>query len=271
MPQVIRRTPETEKASQYSYRDLLRDIIKKKLESSGAQSRRMLSGKMTEEDVADVGLSGVGGMLKVAGTGKLLAGLVKSLAEARNVAKLSGFGEKYVDLTANRFFQKQAKALREAMLVPEKEYRRIKDIRWSKLEGKEPGIQGEYSPHENIIRLFAGGPEEGTVFHEFTHPRQLMPEKSEALLAKALVGFEAELRPRLSMKGIDPKTFYYSFSPTERHARAMEKFSKKGNINYDEFYREALRREVNTAEEGMRKLGEEDLVKVMWESSFGFR
>ena len=77
MPQVIRRTPETEEASQYSYRDLLRDIIRKKLESSGAQSRRMLSGKMTEEDVANVGLSGVGGMLKVHGTGKLLAGLLK--------------------------------------------------------------------------------------------------------------------------------------------------------------------------------------------------
>lgn len=78
MPQIFRRTPATEEAMGYGYRDLLRDAVREGLAGGAAQSRRALEGRMTEGDYRDMLLGGVGGTVKLSGAVK---GLVKRFSK----------------------------------------------------------------------------------------------------------------------------------------------------------------------------------------------
>ena len=85
---IMRRTPATEEAASYSYGNLLRDVVGKMLAGGAAQSRRVLEGKMTEDDYRDLLLGGVGGTVKLTGAVK---GLVKRFS--REGLKYDAFTE----------------------------------------------------------------------------------------------------------------------------------------------------------------------------------
>jgi len=71
MAEVIRRTPETEKAQKYSVVDLIIELAKRSVEKRRALNKRVLAGKPTDEDLMELALSSVGAGTKIAkGIGK---------------------------------------------------------------------------------------------------------------------------------------------------------------------------------------------------------
>ena len=276
MARVFRRTPETEKASKYGWSQLVRDAFGKMVRdtSRGLKERQEVS----ESDLLDLATAG-GGMLKVAGTGKLLAGAVKGIERAQRklpgiMAKMNPQAAKVLKTEVERAIAKRNIALRESFQVPEKEWNKLSDIFWAKFEGR-PQRQGDYVPSENIIRLRSRGPMPGTVSHEFTHLRQFQPDPkavlesgiSERTGTRALIGFENTLRRLLQDLGHSPETFYHTASPIERHARAMEDFGKASRVGFGEMFRRALEDELAIAERGARKLGLDRAVRRIWEEA----
>ena len=61
---VLRRTPESEKAAIYGYKDLLRDSLAYISGRAGENVARMTSGKMSNEEFLEMAMSGVGGSTK---------------------------------------------------------------------------------------------------------------------------------------------------------------------------------------------------------------
>jgi hypothetical protein len=88
MPRIMRRTPATEEAIGYDYGDLLKEAVREVLMGGAAQSRRMLEGRMTEDDFKDMLLGGVGGTVKMSGA---VRGLVKRFS--REGLKYDAFTE----------------------------------------------------------------------------------------------------------------------------------------------------------------------------------
>jgi hypothetical protein len=84
----MRRTPATEEAIGYDYGDLLKEAVRGMLAGGAAQSRRMLEGRMTEDDFKDMLLGGVGGTVKLSGA---VRGLVKRFS--REGLKYDAFTE----------------------------------------------------------------------------------------------------------------------------------------------------------------------------------
>lgn len=259
MSRVFRRTPETEEAASYRYTDLMKDILQKIARDTREGLKKPF--KPSDSDLLDMATAG-GGMLKVAGTGKLLAGILK---EMQHLGRWGNF-------TPHR------QTLREALQIPEKEYSRIKDIKWDRLIGRGLGTQGEYDISEHAIKLLRSGPVKGTVYHEFTHPRQLMSDPKGVLPsgmpetkgAVALFGFESALGKASRDVGITRNTFYHMISPVEKHARRMESFESSKGLSYGSLYREALEEELNAAEDQLKKLGRGDLVRKVWEEVAAF-
>ena len=276
MARVFRRTPETEKASRYGWSQLVRDAFGKMVRdtSRGLKERQEVS----ESDLLDLATAG-GGMLKVAGTGKLLAGILK------NVDTVS---RKYA---AQPIPQKQLWALKEAMRVPEKEWRGLKNIEWTEWPTR-PKRQGEFSPHLDTIRLKRSGPTKGTVFHEFGHKRQFFPEEgsklstgvSERQAARTLIDAENLLRSAWMKAGGDYDIFYHSPSSViEEHARNFEKkatavfdyLSKhpeqaKKFKNWNKLYKMTLENTLNDAERMLEMAYDADTVRRLWQSNLRY-
>lgn len=62
MPQILRRTPASEEAMQYGYRDFLQDIVRKTVEDTAAGFRKPLD--FSDEVLLEMGLAGIGGVAK---------------------------------------------------------------------------------------------------------------------------------------------------------------------------------------------------------------
>ena len=275
MPRVFRRTPQSEEAASYGYRNLLRDVVRKGVEDTKAGVRKKLN--PTNSDLLDMAMS-MGGMLKVHGTGKLLARLVNE-TRAWQEADLS------------QSFPKQIRALREAMRVPEKEWRGLKNIEWMEWPTK-PARQGEYSPHLSTIRLKAGGPTKGTVFHEFGHKRQFIPERgsklstgvSERQAARTLIDAENMLRSKWMQEGGDFNTFYHSpASVMEEHARVFERKvtsvfdyltkhpeQAKKFHNWNSLYKMTLEKTLKDAEGMLEMAYDADTLRRLWQSNLRY-
>ena len=67
MPAVFPRTPENKRAMSYGYTNFLKDLVNKHSSRQKAQTERMLSDQMTDDDVLELGLSGVGGLIRYRG------------------------------------------------------------------------------------------------------------------------------------------------------------------------------------------------------------
>ena len=82
MPRIFRRTPENKKAIGYGYGDLLKEAVGGMLAGSSRQSRRMLEGRMTNEDFMDLAFAGIGAGVKLRrGAPKAARGLMKMFSK----------------------------------------------------------------------------------------------------------------------------------------------------------------------------------------------
>lgn len=286
MPQVFRRTPETEEASRYGYRDFLKDVVEKTVRDTKEGLKKPL--KFSESDLLDMATAG-GGMLKVAGTGKLLAGILKAQkTEASKIMQGSVMGDDLATATkyAGEYLGRQRQALKEAMRVPQKEWKTLRDIKWSRMRGRQLGTHGEFDPHDDIIRLLRSGPTKGTVFHEFGHKRQFLPEEGSRMptgikerhAARALLDMDSFLRSAWLEKGGDIDSFYHSTaSVMEEHARVFER--KVGSVmNYlsehpeqakhfkgwDRLYKETLEEQLESGEKMMRSAYHPAYLRKIW-------
>jgi hypothetical protein len=78
MERVFRRTPSSEKAAIYGYKDLLRDSIRYIGKKASANVARMTSGGMSEGEVLELAMSGVGGgVAKLSKTPEATRGLMR--------------------------------------------------------------------------------------------------------------------------------------------------------------------------------------------------
>lgn len=77
MPIVMRRTPATERGMDYGYRDFLRDAIEKISTGASANVERMIGGGLTGEEMIEMGLAGVGGVMEFSKAPKAARGLMK--------------------------------------------------------------------------------------------------------------------------------------------------------------------------------------------------
>lgn len=74
MPQIFRRTPATEEAAGYGYRNFLQDMVRSVREEAGRNVERLLGGEVGGEELLGLAMSGIGGTVKLSGAVK---GLVK--------------------------------------------------------------------------------------------------------------------------------------------------------------------------------------------------
>ena len=220
MPRVMRRTPATEEATAYGYGSLLRDIVGKISRGATREVARMTSRKLSNEELVEMALAPAGGMLKVAGVGKLLAGLLRR--QAQHISRLHfspQMGVKARQVVKERIekaYHGTRGVFKESLKVPEKEYRRIKDIGWGIPPGRALGTVGEYDPSLKRISLHSGLLTPATIWHEFTHARQYAPGKGE----EAAAGVLRHLNQQLAAKSEGGwGEFYHTISPIEEHAR----------------------------------------------------
>ena len=248
-PRVFRRTPASEKAAIYGYKDLLRDSLVLLEKRATANIERMTSGKMSEGEVLEMALAPAGGMLKMAGTGKLLAGMLAREAGFIERARAEGFTKH--DLSSLlRQYRTSRGVFKEALKVPEKEYGRIKDIRWGSMARQPLGTRGFYEPLTKKIQLRPGLEDIGTIWHEFTHARQWTPEKGEEITSRTLRLLNEELSRRSGLSG--HSHFYHQISPIEKHARnvAMTMTTGSKPSEFSKVYKGLL--ELASAEAEMR-------------------
>ncbi len=78
MPRIMRRTPATEEAMDYGYRNFLQDAIGKVREGASRNVERFLTGEVGNEEMLGMALAGVGGTVKMSGASKAVRGLLKS-------------------------------------------------------------------------------------------------------------------------------------------------------------------------------------------------
>lgn len=259
-PRVFRRTPVSEEAAMYGYKDLLKDSISLLQEKARANVARMTGGGMTGEELQEIALAPVGGMLKVAGTGKLLAGLLKSQAQRTFWETAAMPSAKMARRASEGIHAPGRKVFREALKVPEKEYGRIKDISW---KIARPSYKGEYDPHFKSIRLNPRTADIETVWHEFTHARQWSPEKyapmptgggTEAEKAFELRDLVQRLTEVARKSGMSGEEFYFKVSPIERHARGVAKYAVESPRHFDVLYKYALKSEVARSKRKLTEL-----------------
>lgn len=257
---VFKRTPASEKAAIYGYKDLLKDSISLLKEKAGANVERMTSEGMSDEELLEIGFAPAGGMLKVAGTSKLLAGLLASqkrfligkraaeIGRHPTYSPLKGQTEEEVA----RFFAPTQRVFKEALKIPEKEYGRIKDIKWGTMAGQPLGTKGFYDPLTKEIQLHYRLRDLRTIWHEFTHARQFNPElgsrlpggRSEQAASysiRELLNSLAEVAEATKMSG---KEFYERISPMERHARGVASAAVKFPRDFETLYKYGLQNEL---------------------------
>jgi hypothetical protein len=256
----MRRTPESEKAAAYSYGGLLRDITEKISRGATREVERITGGGLSNEELVEMALAPAGGMLKMAGTGKLLAGLLKTRALESSALRMSGYGKKAIESRMDIRFRPQKFAFKEALKVPEKEYGRIKDISW---KVGHPSYKGEYDPHFKSIGFNPRTVDLETVWHEFTHARQWNPEKfvpmpvgegTEAAKAQELRDLTEMLTEVARKAKIPAREFYWKISPTERHARGTARYAVESPRHFDLLYKYALKSEITHSKRKLHDL-----------------
>ena len=88
MPRIMRRTPETEEAAGYGYREFLGDAIRRVGEGASRNVERFLAGEVGGEEMLEMALSGLGGSTKIArGVGKAAGGMWKMPISRPHLAK----------------------------------------------------------------------------------------------------------------------------------------------------------------------------------------
>jgi hypothetical protein len=255
----MRRTPESEKAAAYGYRGLLRDITEKISRGATREVERITGGGLSNEELVEMALAPAGGMLKVAGLGRLLPHIVK----LEQVAQTSlGRHHKVYSKYRREVADQVRKVWLEASKVPEREYGRIKDIKWSSMRGQALGTKGLYDPSTKKIKLHPQLEDPGTVWHEFTHARQWSPEKYSSLIgggteaekAWALRDLTFMLNKIAKESKISASDFYYKISPVERHARGVAEAAVKYPRDFDIIFRTALKTEVSHSKRKLHDL-----------------
>jgi len=274
MPRVMRRTPLSEEASRYDYGDFLKDVISKIATGATSNVQRMTSGELGNEELLEMAMAPAGGMLKIAGTGKLLAGLLGRRQAFRKAITYSGD----INHIVKERFSRSAQVFKEALKVPEKEYGRLKDIGWGSMAGQQLGTKGLYDPWSKKVSLHPTLADAETVWHEFTHSRQYNPEYMspmpgqgkggtlEATYAQSLRELQALLLDASRASGMSASDFYYKVSPVEKHARGVAKVVREYPREFDAIYKTGLKSEVNYSREILH-----DLLKKMDASTKGMR
>ena len=252
---VFRRTPTSERAAIYDYKDLLKDSISLLRRRATENVERMTSGGMSDEELLEIGLAPAGGMLKVAGTSKLLAGLLKAKVRERKVYERTSLTPKAIASRMELRFRPARSVFKEALKVPEKEYGRIKDISWSSMKGEALDTKGLYFPMERDITLNPHLADLETIWHEFTHARQYNPEvgsrlpkgKNETVASYELRTLLNTLTEVAESTGMSKRQFYRTISPIERHARGVAHAAVKFPKDFSTLYKYGLQSEIVTA------------------------
>ncbi len=249
MPRIVRRSPESEKGAIYGYGDLLKDIMRKISKGATREVERVTGGGLSNEELLEMATAG-GGMLKVAGVGKLSAGLLKRMGEFKRV-----IGES----AATTKFQPTRKVFYEALKIPQKEYSRIEDINW---RISRTAHRGEFDPALREISLNPTKALLTTPWHEFVHARQWDPERLSRLpsgrweseAASQLMSLRDRLSDYAKRLGMTGMEFYKKYSPTERHARGVADVAVKYPGEFEKIYKHGLQQEVKWSRERMLEL-----------------
>ena len=207
---VLRRTPESEKAAIYGYKDLLRDSIALLGRRATASVERMTSGRMENEELLDMALAGVGAGTKIArglGKGKFPFSLkTTDLPYWDGVLKKPAYYKKAVGLrrsiefmSPEQYFQRLAKS---SVGVSSKTQRAILD-------------KGLIEKYAKEMRKGAKFPMPGLEYR----PKALAQEGRHRMVAAEALGIDRV--PVLVMKA----------TPEQK---LMERFSKEG-LRYDAF------------------------------------
>jgi len=281
---VLRRTPASEKAAIYGYKDLLKDSISHLREKAGANVERMISGGMGDEEVLEAGLAPVGGMLKIRGLAKMLPKVVMAQKGFQVEDPLK---KQFVSNFQKSAQQNTLKAYKELLKVPEKEYRRIKDIRWGSGGNSPLATAGEFDPATNIISYSPQFVTKDTIWHEFVHGRQFNPEKGKLMPSGELSEFESTrglirlwnnlIRAAVGKGVMSTSDFYQTVSPIERHARAAagilkSTIGRKVPLgaklkSYDNIFQRTLDEELRIGEQSLEALVGREAVRKSWEEA----
>lgn len=215
MPQVFRRTPETEEAASYGYTDLLKDMLRQTSEGRAAQSDRLLRGELTDEDMIDFLFAGVGAGTKIArglGKGKFPFSLKAS--------DIKGWTEVFKRPAAAK---KRGASARIEFMSPREYFEKIQ-----KGEGKRWPVEDYIDDTESFrILQYARDMEKGAKF----------PLPGMEFQGKIYAGQEGRHRVLAARKlGIDriPVLVVKSAGRKTAQEKLMERFSKEG-LRYDAF------------------------------------
>ena len=78
---IFRRTPATEEAASYGYRGFLGDIIREVGNSASRNVERALGGRLSSGELMEMGMAGLGGVVKLTKTPQVVKGLMKQFAK----------------------------------------------------------------------------------------------------------------------------------------------------------------------------------------------
>ena len=210
-PRVFRRTPTSEKAAIYGYKDLLKDSLSLLRRRAGANVERMLAGGMSGEEMAEIGLAGVGAGTKIA----------RGLGKGKFPFSLKTTDIPFWDAILKKpRYHKEAKGIeREIRFMSPREYFGLVEKKTSFSRDLEGGFEKFADPE--IVTKYVKQMERGAKFP--------MP----ALQYKG--GFAQEGRHRMlaaEKLGIDRVPVLVMKSTPEQ--KLMERFSKEG-LRYDAF------------------------------------
>ena len=96
MPQIFRRTPESEEAIRYGYANLLRDAIGKVVRDTSEGLKRPFSA--SNEELLEMVLAGVGGGTKIALKIPKFANMDETVRFVRGLLKTPSMGREYIPL-----------------------------------------------------------------------------------------------------------------------------------------------------------------------------
>ena len=77
---IFRRTPATEEAASYGYRDFLGDIIREVGDSASRNVERALGGRLSSRELMELGMAGLGGVMEFAKAPRVMQGLMKKFS-----------------------------------------------------------------------------------------------------------------------------------------------------------------------------------------------
>jgi hypothetical protein len=280
---VLPRTPETERA--YSIVDILKDLGSRLATETlqGFTRPSTTTPKFTDEELMEMAFAPEAGMLKARGVSKLSAQLLKLMQQQRDYLGAGFKNPKAIDAVeeaASRLYAPGRQAVVEALRIPSREWRPLKDVRFENLN--PPFVQdyithGQYDWETNRILFDPQFAIPSTVPHEFAHLRQWNPRETltpsgarESTMTAGMFQLYKDLLTGSQATGMTVDQFTNLLSPIEKHAYEVERlFNAPRGMSYNKAYQLALEQEVGAAEKALENLLGRRAVEKAWMRALG--